>query len=125
MSLSQSQFRLLAVKRSQIQGLTLLLLERFVLQLKDAISSELVENEDWRGKRDFNIDKVEYAFYTGHEMDSISEENWGEFLGAMCDRMGVPTDRGECMLALGEFEALLIDVLQEWPRKSSTGVDRE
>jgi hypothetical protein len=103
--------------------------DRFYLQLKEAVSSELVEN--WNGKQDFNIDDLIAGFYEGYEghegdeIESINEQNWGEFLWEMCQRMEVPTDRMDCMLALGEFEWLVIDALNEYQQESSTVVDHE
>jgi hypothetical protein len=97
--------------------------------LKEAVSAELAEN--WEGKRDFNIDDLIAGFYEGceghegDEIESINEENWDEFLHGMCERMEVPTDRMDCMLALGEFEHMVLDALRGFQREAPTVVDRE
>jgi hypothetical protein len=89
--------------KSEIQGLSGLIIRRFFLQLKDAVFSELAEN--WKGG-------------VGFKVDEINEESWLRFLDGVCRRMEMPDDWHEDLAVLGEFESLVVDAVREFQRES-------
>jgi hypothetical protein len=109
---------------AQLEGLSLLLIIQFYLQLKEAVSSELVEN--WQGKWTFDIDEIRDEDDEDDEIEeieegeSVSQPDWCEFLGVMRRRMKVSdAPLEDYPLAFIKFEFLVRDAIEELQQESS------
>jgi hypothetical protein len=102
------------------EDLSGLLVERFYLKLKDAVSSELSEN--WKVGVNFIIDDMISDVELNDSPDLAREEIWLQFFDNVCERMKIPEDWLQDIDRLSERELdwLLVDVLKEYQQKSPT-----
>jgi hypothetical protein len=112
------------------RGLAGLIVDRFYLELKAAVSAELSEDRTLGWGFDINkIEEVVVALNTDGEMDStdrLHASHWCKLRDGVRRRLGVPNSWmfGKDASSLSEFDLLVIDALEEL-RSSSTVVDRE